>query len=167
MSNPKANPKANPKKDGRPKQPKVVGIDEDLLDALGVSSVEEAKALIVDDPEAALPLPSSSSTSSSPSSPTTLSLYETNPVLKSENLPLIRKHFQGVKARIFRYLFSKNYSILDIHKACEVALWPGLRYQQVYNAYKNHQKSQAKQKALSMDPYDTTPNNTNQGNSDE
>lgn len=144
------------RKDGKPSQhAQQKGIDQDLLDALGVQSVEEAKALAVN-PES-LPSSPSSPSSSSSTSPSTLSLYETNPVLKSENLPLIRKHFQGVKARIFRYLFSKNYSILDIHKACEVALWPGLRYQQVYNAYKNHERSLAKQKALSLDPYDTTP----------
>lgn len=139
------------KKDGKPKQKPVIGITPELLDALGVSSVEEAEALISEsNPPSDLPI-----VKKQQAAPSTLSLYETNPILKTENLPLLRKHFQGVKARIFRYLFAKGYSILDIHKACELVLYPGIRYQQVFNAHKNWQKMLEREKLQHQDPYES------------
>lgn len=110
---------------------KPINVDPDLLNFLG-----DGVNLTVIEKESPKGVP-----------PSQVEIFNTNPVLKEVDLRKVKDHFKGVKAQIFRHLFVCGYEIKDIHKACEVMLWDGLRYQQVYNAYVQWKARQEKVKA--------------------
>lgn len=113
---------------------KPANIDPDLLDFLG-----DGVNLTIIEKESKKGVP-----------PSQVVIFNTNPVLKEVDLRKVRDHFKGTKARIFRHLFSCGYEIKDIHKACEIMLWPGLRYQQVYNAHVQWKARQEKVEAQEL-----------------